>query len=141
MVLSLGSLFLLSIVVSALPAFPVLESIDPVFGEIDFRFDFLLTLLLFFLMYYWLPNCKVRRRTALIGALLSGAMWEGAKTGFRLYLVSGLANYGAIYGSLASVIALILWAYLTGMILLIGAEFGAKIQGEFWPVSSEAPIA
>jgi uncharacterized BrkB/YihY/UPF0761 family membrane protein len=50
-----------------------------------------------------------------------------------VYLTSGLVNFGAVYGTLASVIGLILWAYLTGIILFLGAEFSAALQRELWP--------
>jgi membrane protein len=89
--------------------------------------------LLFWLVYRWLPNARVRTLATLAGALLAGLLWEGAQWAFRWYLTSGLTDYGAVYGTLASVIALILWAYLTGLILFVGAEFSAALQREFWP--------
>ncbi|MCH7588262.1 MAG: YihY/virulence factor BrkB family protein, partial [Chloroflexi bacterium] len=58
--------------------------------------------------------------------------WQFAKSAFTVHIASGIANYGAIYGSLASVIALFLWAYISALILFLGAEFGAALQREFW---------
>jgi len=47
----------------------------------------------------------------------------------RLY-VACFADYGATYGSLGGVILLILWLYLTGVALLVGAEINAGIEHE-----------
>lgn len=132
-VLILGTLFLLAIVLSALPALPFLNSSHPLLRALDLGLGFGLEVLLFWLVYRWLPTARVRSRTALAGAVLAGVLWEAAQAAFRWYLTSGLANYGALYGTLASVIALTLWAYVTGLILFLGAEFAAALQREFWP--------
>ena len=47
--------------------------------------------------------------------------------GLRLY-VSHFANYSATYGSIGGVILLILWLYLTGVVLLLGAEINSEIE-------------
>jgi membrane protein len=47
--------------------------------------------------------------------------------GLRFY-VSHFGNYGATYGSIGGVILLMLWLYLTGLALLIGAEINAEIE-------------
>jgi len=132
-VLILGTLFLLAIVLSALPALPFLNGDHPLLRALDLGVGVGVEVLLFWLVYRWLPNARVRTLATLAGALLAGLLWEGAQWAFRWYLTSGLTDYGAVYGTLASVIALILWAYLTGLILFVGAEFSAALQREFWP--------
>ncbi len=137
-VLILGTLFLLAIVLSALPALPFLDPNGGLLRALDLGVGVAVEVLLFWLVYRWLPTARVRSLSALAGAILAGLLWEAAQGGFRWYLTSGLANYGAVYGTLASVIALILWAYLTGTILFLGAEFAAAVQREFWPEDEES---
>jgi YihY family inner membrane protein len=91
------------------------------------------TILLFWLVYHWIPNIQEDTRATLGGGILAAILWQAAKTVFAVYLASGLTNYGAIYGSLASVIALILWAYISALILFIGALFAESLGTEFWP--------
>lgn len=61
------------------------------------------------------------------GAVLATVLWLGASVGFRVY-VTHFGNYNATYGSLGGVIALMLWFYLTGLAILIGAEMNAEIE-------------
>ena len=61
------------------------------------------------------------------GALLAPALWLGAST----VLTFGLREFpafGAAYGALASVVALLLWLYLSALIFLLGAAFNAELQ-------------
>lgn len=60
------------------------------------------------------------------GAVLATVMWFLATVGFGWY-VTNYANYAVIYGSLAAVIALLVWLYLVSIVLLIGAEFNALV--------------
>ncbi len=132
-VLILGTLFLIAIVLSALPALPFLNRNNPIWDVLDLGLGLVVEILLFWLVYRILPNTSVKSPAALGGAVLAGLLWEGAQAAFRWYLTSGLDTYGAVYGTLASAIALILWAYFTGIILFLGAEFTAALQREFWP--------
>lgn len=60
------------------------------------------------------------------GAVLATAMWFGATICFGWY-VTKYANYAVIYGSLAAVIALLVWLYIVSIVVLIGAEFNALV--------------
>jgi membrane protein len=60
------------------------------------------------------------------GAVLATVLWFGATVCFGWY-VTNYANYAVIYGSLAAVIALLVWLYLVSIVMLIGAEFNALI--------------
>ena len=60
------------------------------------------------------------------GALVFTLGWLVATGGVALY-VGNVANYGATYGALAGVIVLMLWFYLTGFVLLLGAEVVAMV--------------
>ncbi len=60
------------------------------------------------------------------GAMLATLLWFIATVAFGWY-VTNYANYAVIYGSLAAVIALLVWLYLVSIAVLIGAEFNALI--------------
>jgi membrane protein len=72
-----------------------------------------------------IPRTQSWRRV-LPGAVLATVMWFCATVGFGWY-VTNYANYAVIYGSLAAVIALLVWLYLVSIVVLIGAEFNALI--------------
>ncbi len=80
-----------------------------------------LTLGIFVLIYRFIPNTRVEWGCVWPGALLATGMFEIAKSLFLVY-VHRFANYEAVYGSLGSIIALLVWVYLSAYILIIGAE-------------------
>ena len=80
-------------------------------------------MLIFALIYRLAPYVKVRWREVLPGALLAAILFELVKKGFVIYL-DRLANFEAVYGSLASIIVAMLWLYLSAQILIYGAEYG-----------------
>lgn len=130
-VMILAGLFIVVIFFSTLEALPVLEEIS-LFESLDLWITFLAATLFFWLIYRWLPNAKVPAVPSLAGGALAGLAWIIAQAIFRWYLTSGLSNLGAVYGTLASLIGLILWAFVTGTILYVGAVFSAVLQRRFW---------
>ncbi len=87
-----------------------------------------LTSLMLWLLYRVLPNRSVGGQAALGGALFAGLLWELAKWGFSWYLNSGFARFGLVYGSLASIVFLLLWLYFSAAILFLGAEIAANLE-------------
>jgi membrane protein len=79
---------------------------------------------LFATMYKLLPYARVTWRTALVGGLFAGALWEAAKQIFTFYVVHWAA-YSRVYGSLASVILLMVWINYSAVIAILGAEFAS----------------
>jgi membrane protein len=78
---------------------------------------------IFFLIYWILPNRKLPVGAVLPTAILAGLIWEGAKT---LYVfVLPRMNLDAAYGPFSVSVGLMIWAFLTGLILLAGAQFSA----------------
>ncbi|MBV9075124.1 MAG: YihY/virulence factor BrkB family protein [Acidobacteria bacterium] len=79
-----------------------------------------------------IPRTQSWRRV-LPGAVLATVLWFVATVGFGWY-VTNYANYAVIYGSLAAVIALLVWLYLVSIVVLVGAEFNALIfpKAEMW---------
>ncbi len=78
------------------------------------------------LVYYLAPTVKQRWSAVAPGAVFAVAGWLVASAGLRFY-VAHFANYNATYGSIGGVILLLLWLYLTGLTLLVGAEINAEI--------------
>jgi membrane protein len=75
------------------------------------------------LIYYYAPNAKVRLRDVWVGALLAGLLWRGAFALFTWYL-RDLSRFN-VEGSVATVIAFLIWVYVSAAILLYGAEVSA----------------
>lgn len=123
-ILVIGSLFIISIWLSALTPWPWSGTDTILWRWIRICLDLLVTVLLLGLLYRMIPNRSVPWRFAFSGAFLGGVLWQVAKAGFVWFITSGLINYGLVYGSLASVVTLMLWTYLSAAILFIGAAFG-----------------
>lgn len=78
------------------------------------------------IVYALLPNTKVRRRPAAIGALVAAVLWVLLITGFRVYATS--AATASLYGALALLPMTLLWVWLTWMIVLFGLEVAYALQ-------------
>ncbi len=70
------------------------------------------------------PNRPIKLRSAWPGALLATLLWLLATSGFTWY-VRNVANYSVLYGSIWTVIALVVWMYLLAVIALVGCEYNA----------------
>jgi membrane protein len=84
----------------------------------------LLSVSAFILMYRTMPRTRVRWRDVWLGGLIAGLIWSVGQEIFVWY-VANYADY-EIYGSVSAIIVFMLWAYLSGQILLLGAEFTAE---------------
>ena len=76
------------------------------------------------MVFYFVPNAKVRFRDVWVGAVLTGLLWRGALRGFQWY-VSDLSRWNAVHGRIAAVVVFLLWVYVSAVILLYGAEMTA----------------
>ena len=88
-------------------------------------FSFLLTLAIFLLVYKFMPNTKTYWRYIWPGAIVAAVLFELAKNIFVLYL-NQFASFETVYGSMAPVIVLLLWAYVSSFILILGAELSSE---------------
>lgn len=73
------------------------------------------------LLYAFVPNTKVHVRSALVGATVAGILWQSVGFAFAAF-ISGSGQYRAVYAGLAILIFLIIWLYLSWLIVLIGAS-------------------
>jgi membrane protein len=78
------------------------------------------------LVYYLAPNVRQRWYWVTPGSAFAVTGWLLASAGLRFY-VSRFADYNATYGSITGVILLMLWLFVTGLVLLVGAEINAEI--------------
>jgi membrane protein len=74
---------------------------------------------LFFLIYWGLPNRKIPPRAVLPTAIVMGVLWTVAK--YIYILVLPLLDFGSVYGPFRVSVALIMWAFISGLLLLAGA--------------------
>jgi membrane protein len=76
------------------------------------------------LVYYFVPNAKVRFRDVWVGALVTGLLWKETLEGFA-WFVRDMSRFTRVNGSIAAVVVFLMWVYIQAVILLYGAEFTA----------------
>src|SRR6266513_2801445 len=84
-------------------------------------FDFAVIVLLFAIIFKFLPDVNIQWRDVWIGAVMTALLFGVGKWALGFYLGSGTA--GSAYGAASSLITLLLWVYYSSQILLFGAEF------------------
>jgi membrane protein len=87
-----------------------------------------ITMLIYAIVYYAAPNVEVPRFQFISpGAVVGVVTWIVASAGFFFY-VSNFSSYSATYGAFAAVVILLVWLWLTNIVLLLGAELNAVID-------------
>jgi len=84
-------------------------------------FDLAMVILLFAIIFKYLPDAEIQWRDVWIGATITAILFAIGKWALGLYLASGTA--ASAYGAASSLITLLLWVYYSAQILLFGAEF------------------
>lgn len=84
----------------------------------------LASILLFFLIYWVLPNRKVPAMAVLPTAVVIGLLWEVAK--YLYVLALPRLDFESVYGPFRVSVGLMMWAFLSGLLLLAGAHFSAS---------------
>jgi membrane protein len=79
------------------------------------------------LLNYFGPDADQDLSWITPGSVLATILWLVVSLAFKIYLAN-FADYGATYGSLGGAIVLMLWFYLSGMAILVGAEMNAEIE-------------
>ncbi len=88
---------------------------------------YLMVVSVFTFLYKFLPNARVRFRSAVIGGVSAGVMWAFVGAIFANF-VAGSAQASAIYATFAVAISALIWLYLSWLILLIGAQIAFYSQ-------------
>lgn len=81
----------------------------------------------FTFFYVYMPNTKVRITSAFVGGLVAGLLWKFMGFIFSAF-IAGSANYVAIYAAFATIIVLMIWLYVSWLIILIGANISFYVQ-------------
>jgi membrane protein len=89
--------------------------------------SYVVATVVFFLLYFVLPNTKVRAGAAVWGALVAALVWVGAKNIYG-YCVTELKLYSTVYGVLALIPITVLWIYITWLIVLFGLQLTFTTQ-------------
>ncbi len=93
---------------------------------------YLLVVLAFWLSYILLPSRPTtgqEKGRLLVGALIAALFWLAATAGFRFYIAS-LGTFSETYGILGTMIVILLWMWISGMVVLLGGEIGAQLDPE-----------
>ncbi len=80
------------------------------------------------LFYRYMPRRRVLWRDALPGAVVATVLFQGSQETFQAYIRTFGSGYEEVYGSLASIAVVLLWAYITAAIFLFGAEICAAYR-------------
>jgi len=87
----------------------------------------LLMMLLWATLYYALPDVEQEFRFITPGSVMGVVLWVVASWGFSKY-VANFGSYEATYGSIGGVIVMLLWMWISSLVLLLGAEVNAVIE-------------
>jgi membrane protein len=127
MVLGVGFLLLVSLVASAiLAAFggwlqSQFAGLDIVLPLLDVAVSFAMTVVMFAMIYKYVPHEDIAWRDVWIGAVVTAFLFTIGKLLIGLYL--GRSSFNGAYGAAGSLVVLLLWIYYSAQIFLLGAEF------------------
>lgn len=84
-------------------------------------------LIVFIALYKLAPNMPIKLKDAFWGALFATISWQLVSLAFSYY-VSSIGNYSATYGSLGTIIILMIWFYISGIIIITGGVINAVFR-------------
>lgn len=133
-VLTLGVIFILATFFVGARATAWLAGLTPALGPgtglgalLTFVATVFTSTVLLLAVYLWVPNTRVALRPALAGALVAALLWESCKLGLTRYIEYS-ATYARLYGSLGLLPLLLLWIYVTWLIVLFGLQVAHALQ-------------
>lgn len=89
--------------------------------------SFIMIFLVFGCLYFVSPSKHLRLKDVSIGAAIAAFVWQIASLAFS-FIVDKYLHYSATYGTLASVVVIMTWFYISGLILLLGGEINVVIH-------------
>ena len=90
-------------------------------------FPFMISVLMFFFMYFVLPNTRISTGAALWGATVGALLWSVAKWGFGMY-VTKFVPFNAVWGILGIIPLTVMWIYWTWIFVLFGLQLTYATQ-------------
>ncbi len=100
------------------------EEFLTIWNTIRWGVSFVILFFVFSCLYLSAPNIHLRLKDVLAGSLFATVGWMSASLLFSYY-VSNFGNYTAMYGSLGGIIVLLVWFYISGLMIIIGGEINA----------------
>jgi membrane protein len=94
---------------------------------ITIGFSVILSTMMFYLGYRYVPRRRPRLWTAMVGGLLAALLWEVAKQLFRLY-IRNVGVYDQIYGTLGVLVAFVMFVYYSAIVFVFGAAYVASLD-------------
>lgn len=103
------------------------EAFHFLWGLVRYTIAFIIMVFIFASLYKFVPNHHIRFKEVLPGAFFAALGWILSSLVFSLY-VNNFASYAQIYGSIAAVIILLIWLYISSVIILLGGEINATLS-------------
>lgn len=135
LVLAVGFLLVVSLILSAIASFLALvlleyiPSLDFAMPLMDIIVSFILIVILFSMLFKFLPDAIIAWKDVWVGALLTAGLFIIGKSLIGIYLSSSLIF--STYGFTGSVLILFLWIFYSSQVLLLGAEFTRMYANKF----------
>jgi membrane protein len=98
-----------------------------VWNYVGYIIALITTILVFISLYYNTPNRRSKFREVIPGAVVASLGWVIVSIAFSYY-IDNFGNYSKVYGSLGGIIALLMWLYVSSIIILMGAEINASLM-------------
>ena len=98
-----------------------------VWNYVGYIIALITTILVFISLYYNTPNRRSKFREVVPGAVVASLGWVIISIAFSYY-IDNFGNYSKVYGSLGGIIALLMWLYVSSIIILMGAEINASLM-------------
>ena len=102
------------------------EQFLSVWNAIRWAISPIILFIVFVGLYYFAPSKRIKCLSAFPGAIFATLGWVLVSLAFSFY-VGSFGNYSATYGSIGGIIVLMIWFYLTGIIIMIGGEINALV--------------
>lgn len=99
---------------------------ESVWGIIKYIVPIAAMILFFIFLYYTAPNRKMTIKEVIPGAIFTTLGWIITSLLFAFY-VNNFGNYSRTYGSIGGIIALLLWLYISSVIIILGGEINAAL--------------
>lgn len=106
---------------------PLPETIVDMWDVLRWVSSSVMFFVVFFVLYKLAPNKKIKENHVLYGTIFATVGWQLTSYGFSYY-VETLGNYSLTYGSLGTVIVLMIWFYLSGIIITTGGVINAHFS-------------
>ncbi len=105
---------------------PISDGFIDWFTTLRWVIGVLLPLFVLSMIYMFLPNRRLGFKDVIWGTIFAFFGWLALSVGFS-YFVSNFGRFSIVYGSLATVIILMIWLYMSGMVIMLGGEINSLI--------------